>query len=125
MKKVAQEFALLSKDFPCLQPDPFGSISQGVNLTVQSPTCMSSAMAPPSSHLLNTSKGGGVKRFCLALRLSRRQAYFLPLPRPLILSFAGRHRADHRAIGLGDYVLSSDRRVRLETAADILSQAVP
>src|SRR5258706_285742 len=67
-------------------------------------------MPPPSSHLSNTAKGGGVKRFCLSLRLSCRQAYFLPFPRPFIFSFPRRHRADHSAISLSDHVLGSHRR---------------
>src|SRR5258706_6278719 len=81
-----------------------------MNLTVQSPTRTSGTVTPSSPYFINTSKGGGIKGFCFPLRLGRRQTYFLPFPRPLILSFPRRHRADHGAIGLGHHVSGSDRR---------------
>src|SRR5436190_20323136 len=67
-------------------------------------------MAPPSAHLSNFAEGGGIKRFLVALSLRGRQSYFFPIPRPFAIAFAGRHRADHRAIGLSHYVLGSHPR---------------
>src|SRR6478672_9002586 len=37
MKKIAQEFSAFTKHFPGLSADPFRSVSNRMNLTVQSP----------------------------------------------------------------------------------------
>src|SRR6476646_7120204 len=54
---IAQKSALSSKDFFGLQPDPFGSISQCVDLAIESPTGAPSAVTPTSTNFVNFTKG--------------------------------------------------------------------
>src|SRR5690349_11132908 len=69
MVVVAQKSALCSIHFPGLQPDPFGSISQRVNLAVESPSDTTCTVTPPPSDFINFSKGGSVHFVDLAAGL--------------------------------------------------------
>src|SRR5512138_1144227 len=90
---IAQEGGLLAKDFPGLEPDPFGSISQRMDLAVGSPACPTRTVAPAPSHFIDFTEGGSVDRVGFAQAPSRGQPDFLPIPRFLALARSGCHRA--------------------------------
>src|SRR5215470_8586890 len=104
---VAQKSALKSKDLLGLQPDPFGSISQCVDLALESPTRATSAVAPTPTDFVNLTKGGGVNLLSLAYCLGYRQTYFLPVSRLFTFTRASRDRANQTPVRLGHHILSS------------------
>src|SRR5688572_15625692 len=110
MKEIAQEDSLRPEHFTRLQPDPFRSIPDRVDVAVQPPTGTAGTMAPPPSHLSDFAKGGTIKDLIFALSLRGRQSYFFPVPRPFAIPFPGRHSANHRSIRFSHHVLGSHQR---------------
>src|SRR4029077_21175240 len=107
MKIVTQEGALGAKDFCGLEPDPFGTVAQRMDLAVESPTRATSAVAPPTADFVHLTKGGGVPFLRAAQGLCHTQTYFLQTPRPLALARPRSHCTNHAAVRLGNHLLRS------------------
>jgi hypothetical protein len=57
VKKVAQKDSLFLEHFLTLKPDPFGSVPQAVDLTVQSPAGLPRAVPPAPPGIFDRSEG--------------------------------------------------------------------
>src|SRR5204862_5847055 len=104
MKEITKKSGLGSEHLLALQPDPFGSVSHCLNLTVQSPPGLPCTMAPTSTGFLHAAEGGPIYDGSTVLGLRGHQPHLLPISRTLALPRPRSHRANHRAIGLSNHV---------------------
>ena len=99
---------LFPEHFPALQLYPLCAVAHRVDAAVQSPARLPCDVAPAPPRFLDAAEGGSIHRGGAVLGLCGDQPHFPPVARVFALSGAGLHRADHRAVGLGDHMRRAD-----------------
>src|SRR5688572_11223320 len=102
MKKIAQKGSLFAEHLLTMQPDPFRSVSDGVNLAIQSPARLPRAVPQAAPNSFHLAEGGSIDRSGTILGLRCHQPHFLPLSGTFALSLAGFDGADQRSVSLGN-----------------------
>src|SRR5579871_395066 len=102
MIEVTQKGPLSTEDLPALQTDPIRSVTNGVNVAVQSPSRLPRAMAPASARFFHAAEGGRVAGRGAVLGLCRHQSHFFPVAGAFASARSRSQCADHGAVGLGN-----------------------
>ena len=92
--EVAQEVALIPKDFLGPQRDPLSTVAHCMDSAVHSPASLPRDMAPAPPRFLHGPEGSPIHRRGAVFGLRRDQSHFLPPTRAFALSGSRLDRAD-------------------------------
>ncbi len=109
VKVVAQKVALVAKHLPTLQANPVRAVAPGVDAAVAAPAGLPGAVPPTAARFSHTAKGGPVHGRGAVFGLRRYQAHLFPFAGAFPFPDAGRDRADHRAVRLGNHMVLAHR----------------